>query len=225
MRAVFDRVMRDVGGVDAARRAIAEPTSRSDLLAKVDPPLQSLDPRDGYFEGVAAAEICRGAGSVVLPLPIEAMLLRRPSGRPLALLSAHGRLEHGDLFSEWDVSSGAGQTEVVTSGPDLIGSKVGPFVNKIPPVRVGEGEPITSFEHAMLHVLSSWYVFGALEKALDLATVYATERVAFGAPIAAYQGVAFPLADACSELQALYGWRCTVSTACTSRLSRRSRTP
>ena len=204
MRAVFDRVMKDVGGVDAARRAIAEPTSRSDLLAKVGPLLQSLDPRVGYFEGVSAAEICRGAGSVVLPLPIEAMLLRRPSGRPLALLSAHGRLEHSDLFSEWDVSSGAGPTEVVTSGPDLIGSKVGPFVNKTPPVRVGEGEPITSFEHAMLHVLSSWYVFGALEKALDLATVYATERVAFGAPIAAYQGVAFPLADACSELQALY---------------------
>jgi acyl-CoA dehydrogenase len=53
-------------------------------------------------------------------------------------------------------------------------------------------------------VLRSWYIFGALEKALDLATVYATDRVAFGSPIAAYQGVAFPLADACSELQALY---------------------
>ena len=59
-------------------------------------------------------------------------------------------------------------------------------------------------EHAILHVLSSWYVLGALEKALDLATSYATDRVAFGSPIAAYQGVAFPLADACSELQALY---------------------
>jgi acyl-CoA dehydrogenase len=28
--------------------------------------------------------------------------------------------------------------------------------------------------------------------------------VAFGSPIAAYQGVAFPLADACAEIQALY---------------------
>jgi alkylation response protein AidB-like acyl-CoA dehydrogenase len=70
--------------------------------------------------------------------------------------------------------------------------------------RVRDAEPISSFEHAMLHVLSSWYVFGAVEKALDLATVYATDRVAFGAPIASYQGVAFPLADASSELQALY---------------------
>ena len=59
------------------------------------------------------------------------MLLRRPSGRPLVLLSAHGRLEHGDLFSEWEASWAGGRTEVVTSGPDLIGSKVGPFVNRI----------------------------------------------------------------------------------------------
>jgi hypothetical protein len=132
------------------------------------------------------------------------MLLRRPSGRPLALLSSHGRIEHGDLFSEWDVSRDGGQTEMVMWSHDLIGSKVGPFVSKIPPVRLGDGEPLSSFEHAMCLVLSAWYVFGALEKALDLATVYATERVAFGSPIAAYQGVAFPLADACSELQALY---------------------
>jgi alkylation response protein AidB-like acyl-CoA dehydrogenase len=204
MRGVIDRVTRDLGGVDATRRAIAEPRSRSDLLAQVEPVLQSLDPRDGYFEGVSAAEICRGAGAAVLALPIEAMLLRRPSGRPLALVSSRGRIEHGDLFSEWDVSIDGGQTEVVTWGPDLIGSKVGPFVSKIPPVRLGDGEPLSSFEHAMLHVLNSWYVFGALEMALDLATVYATERVAFGSPIAAYQGVAFPLADACSELQAFY---------------------
>ena len=204
MRAVFDRVMRDVGEVDAARQAISEPASRSSLLARVDPVLQSLDPREGYLEGAAAAEVCRSAGAVVLSLPIEAMLLRRPSGRPLTFLSTHGRLEHGDLFSEWDAAEGSGPTEVVKPGPELVGSKVGPFVSKVPPVRIGGGEPLSSFEHAMLHVLSSWYVLGALEKALDLATVYATDRVAFGSPIATYQGVAFPLADACSELQALY---------------------
>ncbi len=204
MRGVIDRVTKDLGRIDATRRAIAEPRSRSDLLAQVEPVLQSLDPRDGYFEGVSAAEICRGSGAAVLALPIEAMLLRRPSGRPLAFVSSHGRIEHGDLFSEWDVCGEDRQTEAVTWDPDLIGSKVGPFVSKIPPVRLGDGEPLSSFEHAMLHVLSSWYVFGALEKALDLATVYATERVAFGSPIAAYQGVAFPLADGCCELQGVY---------------------
>ena len=52
MRTVFDRVMEDVGSVDAARRAISEPASRAELLALVDPVLQSLDPQEGYFEGV-----------------------------------------------------------------------------------------------------------------------------------------------------------------------------
>ena len=45
---------------------------------------------------------------------------------------------------------------------------------------------------------------GRAEQALDLATTYATQREQFGSPISSYQGVAFPLADACAELQALY---------------------
>jgi acyl-CoA dehydrogenase len=43
---------------------------------------------------------------------------------------------------------------------------------------------------------------GAAERLLDLATEYAKERVAFGSPIAAYQGVSFPLADSLTELHA-----------------------
>ena len=43
---------------------------------------------------------------------------------------------------------------------------------------------------------------GAAERLLDLATAHAQERVAFGAPIAEYQGVSFPLADSLTELLA-----------------------
>ena len=43
---------------------------------------------------------------------------------------------------------------------------------------------------------------GAAERLLDLATAYAQERVAFGSPIAEYQGVSFPLADSLTELLA-----------------------
>ncbi len=43
---------------------------------------------------------------------------------------------------------------------------------------------------------------GAAERLLDLATAYAQERVAFGAPIAENQGVSFPLADSLTELLA-----------------------
>ena len=43
---------------------------------------------------------------------------------------------------------------------------------------------------------------GAAERLLDLATAWAQEREAFGAPIAEYQGVSFPLADSLTELLA-----------------------
>jgi acyl-CoA dehydrogenase len=43
---------------------------------------------------------------------------------------------------------------------------------------------------------------GAAERLLDAATDWAKEREAFGAPIADYQGVSFPLADSLTELLA-----------------------
>jgi len=204
LRSSADRQFAARGGVALARNAMFDPSGRHALMADVDATIESMNPREGHLVGIAAAELCRAAGRVVLPLPIEAMILRRPTGRPLALLSPNGRLEHGDLFEEWDVLTTDGDVRHVAAAPDLLGSKVGPFVNRTSPGTLGVADPASSTEKALLYVLSSWYIFGALEQALDLATVYATERVAFGAPIASYQGVAFPLADACSELQALY---------------------
>jgi alkylation response protein AidB-like acyl-CoA dehydrogenase len=43
---------------------------------------------------------------------------------------------------------------------------------------------------------------GAAQRLLDLASGYARERIAFGSPIADYQGVSFPLADSLTELHA-----------------------
>jgi alkylation response protein AidB-like acyl-CoA dehydrogenase len=132
------------------------------------------------------------------------MLLRRASGRPLVALSTGGRFEHGDLFPEWEGTASDGAVLRFDATPDLIGSKVGPFVNRTAARAIGDATPLTQIEECLLHVLPSWYVLGALEQALGLATEYATQRVQFGAAISTYQGVAFPLADACAELQALY---------------------
>ena len=132
------------------------------------------------------------------------MILRRSSGRPLALLSSNGRLEHGDLFTAWDVLDEHGRTVQANPGPDLVGSKVGPFVTSAVQVTSSGGEELTALEQSLLYALSSWYILGALERALDLAAVYATERVAFGSPISRYQGVAFPIADAYAEVVALH---------------------
>ena len=135
---------------------------------------------------------------------MESMLLRRASGRPLVQLSPRGRFEHGDLFEAWDAADLDGTVHVVEPVAGTVNSKVGPFVNLEPALPVGDEEPLTPTEQALLHLLPSWYLLGAAEKALDLAAVYATERVQFGSPIAKYQGVAFPLADAAAELEALY---------------------
>jgi hypothetical protein len=153
---------------------------------------------------MAAAEICRGAGHAILPIPIEAMLLRRANARPLARLSAHGRLEHADLFPAWDAERADGEMVQIAPTGALVGSKVGHFVNREAPTEQGPAESLSDTERALLDALPAWYLLGAAEQALDLATIYATERVQFGQPIASYQGVAFPLADASSELQALY---------------------
>ncbi len=204
IRSVMDKMLDDLGGVDLARRAAVTPSSRTELLPAVDEFLDSLDPREGHAEGLAAAEICRSAGARVLPLPIEGMILRRSSGRPLALLSSNGRLEHGDLFTAWDVLDEHGRTVQANPGPDLVGSKVGPFVTSAVQVTSSGGEELTALEQSLLYALSSWYILGALERALDLAAVYATERVAFGSPISRYQGVAFPIADAYAEVVALH---------------------
>jgi alkylation response protein AidB-like acyl-CoA dehydrogenase len=204
VREAVDRLLAARGGVGAARDAVARPETRAALLGRVEGIIDSLDPRAGLFEGKAAAEVCRGAGFGALPLPVEAMLLRRPSGAPLSLVSPGGRFEHGDLFAVWELATLDGAVGTAPAAADLIGSKVGPFVNRTPVTISAPADPLTDAERALLLVLPSWYVLGALEQALDLAANYANERVAFGQPIASYQAVAFPLADASSELQALY---------------------
>ena len=204
IRSTVDRFAAALGRVDLARRCMVEPALRRQAADGLLAIIADLDPRAGQVEGLAAAEVCRAAGHAVLPLPVESMLLSRRDGHPLVMLSRHGRFEHGDLFETWEaVSSNGDVQEVAGTGPG-IGSKVGPFVNPVAPDRIGSAPPLSASDAALLHALPSWYLMGAAEQALDLATTYATQREQFGSPISSYQGVAFPLADACAELQALY---------------------
>ena len=68
VRATIDKLVAARGGVDIARAAMQDPAARRALLAEVDAIVRELDPRAGLFEGMAAAEVCRGAGRAVLPL-------------------------------------------------------------------------------------------------------------------------------------------------------------
>ena len=54
-----------------------------------------------------------------------------------------------------------------------------------------------------LRLLTAAVQLGTAQRAVDYASKYATERIAFGQPIAAFQGVSFPLAEAQMRLEQL----------------------
>jgi alkylation response protein AidB-like acyl-CoA dehydrogenase len=54
-----------------------------------------------------------------------------------------------------------------------------------------------------LRLLTAAVQLGAAQRAVDYASKYATERIAFGQPIAAFQGISFPLAEAQMRLEQL----------------------
>ncbi|HEV8116167.1 MAG TPA: hypothetical protein VGP53_08020, partial [Acidimicrobiales bacterium] len=65
-----------LGGVDAARRAEADPTIRSAEVADALTALGigELDPRDDADSLAAAAALCEAAGRVGLPYPVPSAL-------------------------------------------------------------------------------------------------------------------------------------------------------
>ena len=66
-----------------------------------------------------------------------------------------------------------------------------------------DGDPLC-LEHAIarLRLCVAAAALGTARRAVDYASNYATERVAFGRPIAAFQGVSFMLAEALTKIEA-----------------------
>src|SRR4029453_1462738 len=81
-----------LGGVDAARRAEEDPTTRAQEVAGALQALgtEDLDPRDGPEALPAAAALCEAAGRCALPYPVAATLLAGPDGLPFAGVADRG---------------------------------------------------------------------------------------------------------------------------------------
>jgi hypothetical protein len=187
------KAFADLGGVDCARRAEADPSSRETevgaALAGVG--ADELDPRADLETAAAAAELCRMAGRCVLPYPVAGYLLRQP--QPLALVSSL-RVDHGDLFGAWRATTLDGSASEATPAGLPLSSKLGPFVTDLS--ASGDLPPSSVLERALLLTLSSWRVLGVCERALELAVEHVGDRVQFGQPLAQFQAVQFQLADA-----------------------------
>ena len=183
-----------LGGVQLAMRAESEPGARStvgDALAQLG--AWDVDPRAGADELLAAAELCRAAGAVVLPYPVVEQLLA-VDGMRLALVDPQRPwIDHGDIDDSWRAADLDGNAWAVTAEARKP-SKLGPFVT-----RASVGDPIdgVALDDVDRHlVLSAWRLLGGVDAALSLAVEHVKVRKQFGQSLAEFQAVRFAVADA-----------------------------
>lgn len=209
------RAFTDAGGVDLARRAEVDATARGDAEAALSAlGALELEPLASADEALAAFVLCREAGRVALPYPLEALACR-VDARALVLVDPTDPLvDHGDLLGEpvaVDLG-GAAYDAVVTGGP--LGSRLAPFMV---PVELHPRAAGTTVDAAatLAHTLAGAWVLGAVEAAVDRCVEHVTERRQFGQRIADFQAVQFQVADAVvaasglAELALFSIWRVT----------------
>ena len=183
-----------LGAVDAARRAEEDPAFRSKQVAGALDALglEDLDPRADPDALAVAAAVCESAGRAALPYPIASALLADDDGRPFAVVpDGTPKVDHGDLFPEWTVSTGSGSMALARPVRERLGTVLGPFVTD---VELGEtvGGPAPIDHHL---ALTASAVLGVVDRALELAVQHVNGRIQFGKPIANFQAVQFQLAD------------------------------
>ncbi|MCU1453218.1 MAG: Acyl-CoA dehydrogenase [Acidimicrobiales bacterium] len=196
------RAFESLGGVDVARRAEADPDSREDVAKLLaDLGVDELDPLADPEQAAAAAALCEAAGRVALPYPVGGVVLRSAAGLPVAAVpAAPVRVDHGDLFDMWLACGPAGETMPARAVGAPLGTRLGPFVTDLEPVG-GAAEDVLdpASGQALLAwwlTLSAWTILGGLDRAVELATAHAQDRIQFGQPLTAFQTVRFQLADA-----------------------------
>jgi hypothetical protein len=207
--AAADKAFAALGGVDAARRAEAEPAVRAGEVGGALRALgvDDLDPRADADSLAAAAALCEAAGRVALPFPVASMLLRDADGRPFAVVPDGAlRVDHGDLAPSWVVAPLHGPAQVAAPTGAPLATRLGPFVSDLVPEGLAAGRPVIGDTDAdlLLHVaLSGAGVLGTCDRAVQLAVEHVTGRVQFGKPLSAFQAVQFQLADAAVAVSGL----------------------
>ncbi|MEY2470895.1 MAG: hypothetical protein QOK28_224 [Actinomycetota bacterium] len=200
-RKAFDAL----GGVDAARRAEEDRSFRSDVVKTLDAlGVDDIDPRADLDTFSAAAALCEAAGRVALPYPVVGKLLQR-DGVPFAVVpDDHARVDHGDLFAEWNVARVDGSfwarqvpENVSSRAQNREFGRLGPFVVDL--AVEGEAAPVThesGIDVRYWLTLNAWQILGTADRAVELAADHVSNRIQFGKPIATFQAVQFMLADA-----------------------------
>jgi len=168
-------------------------------------PMRAPESAGGAGAGLLdAALVCEAAGKNVAPIPLCDGIA---AGALLGGLSnPEAALEHLQ------------RQPVALGGPEpfakiaLDGDKLVLRAGGQPDVVLGAGNDIAAwYESALIErdLLRAAWLIGAAEQAVRLASAYACERKQFDRPIGSFQGIAFPLAEAISEIEAarLMVWR------------------
>jgi hypothetical protein len=207
------RAFADAGGVGVARRAEHEPMARTvaaGALRAVG--AFDVDPFADVEQALAAVALCREAGRVALPYPLEAMLCRQrtDNGREFAVVLVEPRdplVDHADLLDA--VADGMAAVDLDGQPYDAqiagtpVDARLGPF---IVPVTLSDTDlelPRVDDAAALAWTLSAATLLGYVEAALDLAIEHVTTRHQFDRRIADFQAVQFQVADAVVAVQGL----------------------
>jgi len=183
-----------LGGAGLALRAETDDSGRDAASAALDElGAWDVDPRAGADELLAAAELCRAAGAVVLPYPLVEGLLSIDDRRLALVDPAQPRIDHGDIDERWlaaDVDGNAWLVRTRSRRP----AKLGPFVTR---TELCDRVVDVSLDDVARHlVLGSWRILGGLDAALALASAHVQVRKQFGQALAEFQAVRFAVADA-----------------------------
>lgn len=196
------RAFADVGGVDLAREAETDPSAREragDALRSLG--AYDIDPLASVDEALAAFALCREAGRVALPWPVESTLCRHRE-TPVVLVDPGDPLvDHADLLdamTAFDLTGRAWRARAV--GPRLC-SRLAPFavpVSLDDALGVADGAADADADGTVTAAwaLSAATVLGYVEASVELAAEHVRDRHQFGQRIADFQAVQFQVADA-----------------------------
>lgn len=213
-------MLRSLDGIQAARRAEAEPGYRSEVIRPRLDALGalSLDPWGDEEEAAAAALAVREAGRSVLPWPLVHVLsvpppAREDCGGVHLFLGDCTALDHADVIPNpvaVDLRDGRAFSVTVDRPRHAPLDPFGCEVRLAHSAVTGLG-PLPADASVMHLLLDAFWVGGALAEAAELALRHARERRQFGVPIGRFGEIRWRIADlvlardSLDEL-ALYTW-------------------
>ncbi|MDO3333907.1 acyl-CoA dehydrogenase family protein [Mycobacteroides abscessus] len=201
----FATVARDrftkLGGPQAALLAESDPRIRNDAaVALADLGAAELAPRADPDDRLAAAALCRAAGSALLPYPVVSELTSIDGARLCLIDPQEPRVDHGDLDGNWVLAALDGTTHEAVMGTRRP-AKLGPFL--VPATNLTSNGRIANSDVDLYLILSSWWLLGALEQALHIAGEHVRARTQFGQALSGFQAVRFSVADASVAVRGL----------------------